>query len=166
MAVTTDIMRTWRGPRTVMRDLLNHGQREDRALAYLMAACIMIFIAQWPRLSRIAAGFDGTGAEAQELSQLVAYQFYGWLMIWPLMFYAIAAAAHVAAKVFGGQGDWYGARLALFWALLATTPMALLYGLMAGFLGSVAWSNLVGGLWLLSFVVIWISCQREAGRVR
>ena len=71
MAVTTDIMRTWRGPRTVMRDLLNHGQREDRALAYLMAACIMIFIAQWPRLSRIAAGFDGTGAETQELSQLV-----------------------------------------------------------------------------------------------
>ncbi|MFT5631517.1 MAG: hypothetical protein ACI9HB_002698, partial [Gammaproteobacteria bacterium] len=30
MAVTTDIMRTWRGPRAVMRDLLDQGQREDR----------------------------------------------------------------------------------------------------------------------------------------
>lgn len=164
MAVTTDIMRTWRGPRAVMRDLLDQGQREDRALAYLMAACIIIFIAQWPRLSRLAAGFDTAGAEAPELSRLIAYEFLGWLMVWPLMFYAIAVVAHVAAYVFGGQGDWYSARLALFWALLATTPMALLYGLMAGFLGPVAGSNLVGGLWLLSFVVIWIGCQREAGR--
>ncbi|MDE0983147.1 MAG: hypothetical protein OSA52_00630 [Yoonia sp.] len=164
MAVTTDIMRTWRGPRAVMRDLLDQGQREDRALAYLMAACIVIFIAQWPRLSRLAAGFDGTGAEAPELSRLIAYEFLGWLMVWPLMFYVIAAVAHVAAKVFGGQGDWYSARLALFWALLATTPMALLYGLMAGFLGPVTGANLVGALWLLSFIVIWFSCQREAGR--
>ncbi|MCO4848694.1 MAG: YIP1 family protein [Yoonia sp.] len=164
MAVTTDIMRTWREPRAVMRDLLDQGQREDRALAYLMAACIVIFIAQWPRLSRLAAGFEGTGSQAPELSQLVAYEFLGWLIVWPLMFYAIAAVAHIVAKVFGGQGDWYSARLALFWALLATTPMALLYGLMAGFLGPVAGSDLVGGLWLLSFVVIWISCQREAGR--
>tara|TARA_B110000503_G_scaffold65073_1_gene102328 strand:+ start:59 stop:556 length:498 start_codon:yes stop_codon:yes gene_type:complete len=164
MAVTSDIMRTWRGPRAVMHDLLDQGQREDRALAYLMAACIVIFIAQWPRLSRLAAGFDGTGAEAPELSRLIAYEFLGWLMVWPLMFYVIAAVAHVAAKVFGGQGDWYSARLALFWALLATTPMALLYGLMAGFLGPVAGANLVGALWLLSFIVIWFSCQREAGR--
>ena len=164
MAVTSDIMRTWRGPRAVMRDLLDQGQREDRALAYLMAACIVIFIAQWPRLSRLAAGFDGTGAEAPELSRLIAYEFLGWLMVWPLMFYVIAAVVHVAAKVFGGQGDWYSARLALFWALLATTPMALLYGLMAGFLGPVAGANLVGALWLLSFIVIWFSCQREAGR--
>lgn len=164
MAVTADIMRTWRGPRAVMRELLDQGQREDRALAYLMAACIIIFIAQWPRLSRLAAGFDGNGAEAPELSQLIAYEFLGWLMVWPLMFYALAAVAHVVAKIFRGQGDWYSARLALFWALLATTPMALLYGLMAGFLGPVAGSNLVGVLWLLSFVVIWFSCQREAGR--
>ena len=70
--------------------------------------------------------------------------------------------SHVVAKVFGGQGDWYGARLALFWALLATTPMALLYGLMAGFLGPVAGAGLVGIFWLLSFFIIWIKCQREA----
>lgn len=162
MAVTSDIIRTWRGPRAVMRNLLNQGQREDRALAYLMAACIIIFIAQWPRLSRLAAGFDGVGAEAPELSQLVAYEFLGWLIVWPLIFYAVAAVSHVVAKVFGGQGDWYGARLALFWALLATTPMALLYGLMAGFLGPVAGAGLVGIFWLLSFFIIWIKCQREA----
>ncbi len=164
MAVTTDIVRTWRGPRAVMRDLLAQGAREDRALAYLMAACIIIFIAQWPRLSRLAAGFDGNGGDAPELSQLMAYEFLGWLMVWPLMFYVIAAVAHVIAKIFGGQGTGYGARLALFWSLLATTPAALLYGMMAGFLGPVAGTNLVGAFWLLSFLVIWFQCQREVGQ--
>lgn len=164
MAVTTDIVRTWRRPRAVMRDLLDQGPREDRALAYLMAACIIIFIAQWPRLSRIAAGFDGTGGEAPELSQLIAYEFLAWLMVWPLMFYAIAGVAHVVAKIFRGQGTWYSARLALFWSLLATTPMALLYGMMAGFLGPVDGTRLVGAVWILSFVIIWFSAIREAGR--
>jgi hypothetical protein len=164
MAVTSDIVRTWRNPRAVMRDLLSHGQREDRALAYLMAACVVIFIAQWPRLSRLAAGFDGAGAQAPELSQLIAYEFLGWLMVWPLMFYVIAGIAHVVAKIFRGQGTWYGARLALFWTLLATTPMALLYGMMAGFLGPVQGTDLVGIVWLVSFAVIWIATMREAGR--
>jgi hypothetical protein len=30
------------------------GRREDRALAMLIAACLVIFVAQWPRLSREA----------------------------------------------------------------------------------------------------------------
>ena len=164
MAVTTDIVRTWRRPRAVVRDLLSHGQREDRALAYLMAACMIIFVAQWPRLSRLAAGFDGTGGEAPELSQLIAYEFLGWLIVWPLMFYAVAAVSHAVCKVFGGQGSWYSARIALFWSLLATTPAALLYGMMAGFLGPVDGTRLVGAVWLFSFIVIWINCLREAER--
>ncbi|MDG1519358.1 MAG: hypothetical protein P8Q57_02725 [Yoonia sp.] len=162
MAVTTDIVRTWRGPRAVMRDLLAQGQREDRALAYLMAACIIIFIAQWPRLSRLAAGFENTSGEAPELSQLMAYEFMGWLIVWPLMFYVIALVAYVIAKILRGHGTAYGARLALFWTLLATTPMALLYGLMAGFLGPSPGTNFVGAVWLIAFAVIWFQCQREA----
>jgi hypothetical protein len=164
MAVTTDILRTWRKPRRVMRGLLAMGQREDRALAYLMAACIIIFIAQWPRLSRLAAGFEGMGGATPELSQLVAYEFLGWLIVWPLMFYMIAAVSHVATKIFGGQGTWYSARLALFWALLATTPAALLYGLMAGFVGPDQGTSLVGIIWIGSFTVIWVLSLIEAAR--
>jgi len=164
MAVSSDMMRTWRRPRAVMRDLLARGQREDLALAFLMSACIIIFIAQWPRLSRIASGFDlAHGADVPELSQLIAYEFLGWLMVWPLMFYAVAAISHVIAKLFGGKGTWYTARLALFWSLLATTPAALLYGLMAGFLGPVAaGTHLVGLVWLAAFAVIWLQTLREA----
>ena len=163
MAVTTDIVRTWRRPRVVARELLAQGQREDRAIAYLLIACFLVFIAQWPRLSRKAAGFDlAPGAEAPELTQLMAYEFMAWIMIWPLVFYLLAAISHVVAKVLGGQGSWYGARVALFWSLLATVPILLLHGLTAGFIGPGLQTNVVGAVWLCAFVVIWIQSLREA----
>ena len=163
MSVTADMVRTWRRPRAVMRDLLAHGLREDRALAYLMVACTVIFIAQWPRLSRLAAGFDlAPGAEAPELSRLIAYEFVGWLTVWPLMFYAIAALSHLIAKMFGGKGSFYTARLALFWSLLATTPAALLYGLTAGFLGASTQTHIVGAIWMGALAVIWVQTLRQA----
>ncbi|MDX8349796.1 hypothetical protein SLH49_17560 [Cognatiyoonia sp. IB215446] len=163
MPVTTDIVRTWRRPRAVMRDLLDQGRREDRAIAYLMIACFLIFVAQWPRLSRLAAGFDlPPGADVPALDRLMAYEFMAWLMIWPLFLYVFAALTHVIARVLGGQGDWYGARLALFWTMLATTPLLLLYGLTAGFMGPGVETRLVGGIWVASFLIIWVQCLREA----
>ncbi len=163
MSVTSDMLRTWRRPREVMRDLMAHGAREDRALAYLMAACVVVFIAQWPRLSRMSAGFDlAPEADVPELSQLMAYEMLGWLMVWPLLFYGIAAVSHLVAKILGGQGTWYTARLALFWSLLATTPAALLYGLTAGLIGPSTQTHLVGAVWIAAFVVIWVQTLRQA----
>lgn len=163
MAVSNDMIRTWRQPRVVMRQLLAMGQREDRAIAYLMAACLIIFIAQWPRLSRTAAGFElPEGAEAPELSQLMAYEFLAWIMIWPLAMYALAAILHIIALAVRGKGSWYSARLALFWTLLSTTPALLLHGLLAGFNGPGPGTDLVGAIWLGAFVVIGFLCLREA----
>jgi hypothetical protein len=157
MSVLRNITRTWRKPTVVIRELFAHGQREDRAVAYLMAACLLIFIAQWPRLARKSAGFElSEGAQAPEFTQLVAYEFMAWLMIWPLFFYIIAGVTHLIAKLFGGKGTHYGARLALFWALLATSPVLLLHGLTAGFIGPGAQTNLVGVIWLIGFGVIWL----------
>ena len=163
MAVTSDIIRTWRGPSVVIRKLLAMGQREDRAIAYVMAACLLIFIAQWPRLARYAAGFDlAPGADGPEMSQLVAYEFLAWLMVWPLGFYIIAALSHVVAKAIGGKGTFYSARIALFWTLLATSPVLLLHGMTAGFVGPGPQTNLVGAVWLIAFVVIWFISLRTA----
>ncbi|MDP5084837.1 MAG: hypothetical protein NWQ23_05395 [Yoonia sp.] len=163
MAVTNDIVRTWRRPRAVMRDLLAQGKREDRAIAYLMISCFLIFVAQWPRLSRQAAGFElPPGAEVPELDRLMTYEFFAWLMVWPLLLYFLAGFTHLVAKVVGGKGDFYGARLALFWSLLATTPLLLLYGLAAGFVGPGPQTNLVGALWIAAFMIIWIQSLREA----
>jgi hypothetical protein len=55
MSVSRDIVATWRRPRTVMRSLLAQGRREDRALMFLILACGIIFVSQWPVISREAA---------------------------------------------------------------------------------------------------------------
>ena len=163
MSVTLDILRAWRSPRIVMRRFLDQGRREDRALAILMAGCFIIFVAQWPRLSRIAAGFDvPAGVTPPELSQLVAYEFLGWLMVWPLLLYVAGAVFHVLAKLVGGKGSFYSARLALFWSLLATAPVALLYGLCAGFLGPIGSTQLVGFIWMASLIAIFGASFYEA----
>ena len=158
MPVTNNILRTWRGPRRVMRDLLAAGQREDRAIAYLMAGCLFVFVAQWPRLARVAA----TGQDAStDFDMLVGTTFVVWLMLMPLVFYGIAALSHIIARLFGGRGSWFGARLALFWTLLATAPLMLFYGLLAGLNGPVPSTDLVGILWLGAFALIWLQSLRE-----
>lgn len=161
MAVSTDIVATWRNPSRVMRKLLAMGRREDRALAILLAACLVIFIAQWPRLSREA--FFAVEGQAP-LEAQISITFFAMLMVWPLLAYGLAGLTHMLARLFGGRGSWYSARLALFWALLASSPAWLLHGLVAGFIGPGAAQNAVGAVLLVAFVTIWGLCLREAER--
>lgn len=158
MPVTTDITATYRGPRRVMQRLLEMGQREDRALAFLMTACGIVFVAQLPRLAREA---HLTG---QELNMLMGGTLLAWVVIAPLIFYLLAGLSHAIARLLGGQGDWYGARLALFWSLLSSTPLMLLHGLVAGFIGPGPALQGVGLLWLGVFLWFWISSLFQAER--
>ncbi|WP_341366240.1 hypothetical protein [Yoonia sp. BS5-3] len=163
MPVTSDIVRTWRRPRAVMRDLLAQGTREDRAIVYLMIACFLVFVAQWPRLRRISEGFE-TSPWPNDINfeGMMTYSFYATVIILPLLAYGVAALSRLVAKALGGQGTWYRARLAFFWTLLATTPLLLLHGLVRGFIGPGTQASIVGGIWLLVFLTIWIQCLREA----
>ncbi|MBM1219038.1 hypothetical protein JQU17_02425 [Ponticoccus sp. SC2-23] len=156
MAVSTDMMRTWRGPRRVMRNLLAMGPREDRAIAYLMAGCFLVFIAQWPRLARISY------LEGQEMSRLVAYEFLSWMIVWPLVFYFIAFLLHQVTRITQGSAPWE-VRLALFWAFLAAAPAGLLYGLLSGFVGPEPGTQLVGAIWLGAFGLFLVQGLRESG---
>jgi hypothetical protein len=67
------------------------------------------------------------------------------------------------ARLVGGQGSAYGARLALFWAFLASAPVLLLYGLVAGFIGAGAALSAVGILWVIVFSWFWIAGMMRAG---
>lgn len=149
MGVASDILRAYVAPRAVFRARLGATPREDRALAVLMAACLLIFVAQWPRLQREA--FE-TG---QEFQVLAGGALLAWLFIVPLAAYAIGSLSHLAARVLGGQGNLYGARFALFWALLVASPLWLLWGLVAGFIGPGAQLTLTGVVALGAFVVHW-----------
>ncbi len=156
MSVTSDITATYRGPRRVMRRLLAMGEREDRALVILMGACLIVFIAQMPRLSREA---HLTG---QELNMLLGGALLGWIFLAPLLLYALAALSHLIARLIGGKGSWYGARLALFWSFLASTPVLLLHGLVAGFIGPGPGLQAVGLIWIVVFAWFWIASLLQA----
>ncbi|AEI93847.1 hypothetical protein [Roseobacter litoralis] len=150
MAVTRNISATYRGPGRVVTGLLALGQREDRALAYLMSGCIIVFIAQMPRLAREAH------LSGEDLNMLMGATLMAWVLIAPLVLYCLAAVTHLVAKLFRGQGTHYGARLALFWALLASSPLMLLNGLVAGFVGPGIELQAVGFLWFAFFCWFWL----------
>lgn len=163
MAVTRDIAATYRGPASVVRRLLGMGAREDRALAFLMSACAVMFIAQWPRIARdtYLASPDTWG---DDLQMEIGGALLAMLCLAPLIFYTLAALVHAVARVIGGQGSPFASRLALFWALLAASPLALLNGLVAGFIGPGLQLQLVGLAWFVAFLWFWISGLREAHR--
>ncbi len=158
MAVTRNISATYRGPGRVVTGLLALGQREDRALAYLMAGCLVVFIAQMPRLAR-EAHLNG-----DDLNMMMGATLLAWVFIAPLGFYCLAGISHLIAKLFRGKGTHYGARLALFWALLASSPLMLLNGLVAGFIGPGLELRIVGFLWFTVFMWFWIGGLLAAER--
>lgn len=151
MPFTQDIAATYRRPGTVVRRLAEAGPREDRALAILMGACVILFVAQWPRLSREAH------LSGQDINGLMAGALAGWILFAPLGFYLLAWLIHLLARLFRGQGPSFNARIAVFWGLLAATPLALLNGLVAGFVGPGPALTLVGVLWVVVLLWFWIS---------
>lgn len=158
MAATQDIVATYGGPGRVVQRLLQQGEQESRALVFLMLGCLMVFIAQTPRLAREAHLTEG------DLPMLLGGTLMAWIFIAPLLFYAIAIISHVVARAFGRKQSAYGARIALFWALLASSPLMLLWGLTAGFIGPGAQLNLVGFAWTVVFIWFWIGGLLGAGR--
>ncbi|MGL5363383.1 MAG: YIP1 family protein [Bosea sp. (in: a-proteobacteria)] len=157
--MTGDILGTWRRPRDILRAKLANGTRDDRALATLLGACGLIFIAQWPALSRAAALDPSVPLEARISGALLATVF-----ILPPALYLVAAVSHLIARALGGKGSHFGARLALFWALLCTAPLMLLNGLVVGFLGQGLQATSVGLAVLAAFLWLWLTLLREAER--
>ncbi|MFV2002047.1 MAG: YIP1 family protein [Paracoccaceae bacterium] len=157
MQIAGEILRAWRHPRGVMARRLSEGAREDRALAYLMIACVLIFVAQWPRLVRNAELDDTTSLNAG-----LAGALFGWLFIAPLTLYALAWLSRGVARLLGGKGNAFAARIALFWSLLVVTPLWLLNGLVAGLAGPGIVLNITGAISLAVFLVVWISSLIEA----
>jgi len=158
MAVTTDILQAWRSPRTVLRRHLTRGTSEPFAFSLLAAFLVLAFVALWPFLSRQSV----MQPEVPMLQRLVAggLALLASIPLW----YGVAAISHLVSKLFGGQGSYYAARIALFAALLAVTPAMLFQGLVAGMIGPGRQLDLVGWIVVLAFLWIWLSMLTEAER--
>lgn len=160
MSVSSDMIAMWHKPMAVLRRQFAAGQREDRAIALLMGANLLVFVGQLPRLQReaIMSGND------ELFLQQATYTFAGWMMIAPLLMYGLAALTYLLMKLIRAQVSPYGSRLALFWAHLCAAPVLMLYGLSMGFVGPTAAVTVVGVLWVASFLIFWTLGLRVAGQ--
>lgn len=159
MAISSDILASYLHPRAVIRRKLDQGVREDRAVALLLAACAFNLVAQGPGLVR-AAALD----PSRPLDARIGGAALATLFLLPLLAYGLAALSHLVAGAFGGRGSGYGARLALFWALLAIAPVLLAQALVGGFIDQGLGSVLIGGLVLAGFLWLWLGALFEAER--
>lgn len=148
MGLVTDIAQTYRTPHRVIARRAAQAGSEVQAIFIVMLGCLMVFVAQWPVHSRAAfldpdipLGGRLTGAGV------------AWLMIMPIMLYVLAALIHLVCRAFGGQGSFFTARISLFWALLASAPLALLNGLTVGFIGQGPAQIATSGILAAGFVI-------------
>lgn len=155
------ILAAWRDPRRALRDALAGGAREDRALALLMVAAALLFVAQLPAAARDAANDPSAPFEARLAGVLMAVVF-----ILPLLAYALAATSHLVARILGGRGSWFGARVALFQALLAVAPVNLAHGIVRGMAGEGLAAQLFGVVAFAAFLYLWLGAlsESESGR--
>jgi hypothetical protein len=152
MSIALDIVRTYRAPKEVQLRQMRAGENgEGRALAVLMGACFLLFVATLPNLSRQAfldpsIPFQGRMAGA----------FFAWLLMMPLVFYALSIVVKLVLKLIGKDAPGHHVRMALFWALLASSPLWLLSGLAAGFAGETPGTTLSGVLAIGAFLIFTI----------
>ena len=158
MALTTDIAATYRRPGAVARDKIAT-RREELALAYLMLGCGLVFVGQWPKLQRDAY------LAGEDLQPLIGASLFAWIFAAPVLLYLLAALVHLAARAARRPVGGFGSRMALFWALVAASPLWLLNGLTAGLVGPGPALSLVGLVAVGAFVWFWIAGLRAAHAV-
>lgn len=154
MSLTGAILRSWRSPREVLRQLLAQDRHEGRLLIYLSLGLGLVFIAQWPRLAREAT-------EEVGLDALLAGALFGIMFIGPLLFYALAGLITLPLWM-ARRVEGFAVRLALFWALLAVAPLALLQAAISATLGQGMLALGFGLAVLGLFVAILLSGLRVA----
>ncbi|MFZ5750900.1 MAG: YIP1 family protein [Pseudomonadota bacterium] len=152
MAVVPDMLATWRGPGRVVGRLLAAGENEARALAILLAACGLFFVAQWPEAARRAHQVADVPLRA-----LLGIRLFAVLFLAPVLFYAVAGISLLVLRVAGLRITGYAARVALFWALLAVAPAVLLHGLVAGMVGPGPALSLLGAGVFAVFLWFWVA---------
>ncbi len=131
MSVVRNIIRTYKSPRKTISGLIAQGPREPEVLVFAMLACGLIFVAQWPVLSR-AAALDPSVTFEQRMGGAL----FGIMFMLPLLLYGLAGLLQLALRLFSAKVIGLHVRLVLFWSLLSVTPLMLAQGGLSAFLGA------------------------------
>lgn len=130
MSLVTNIARSYREPGQVVSGLAKGDLREPQVLFFGLLACGLIFVAQWPGLSR-AAMLDPSVTFEQRMGGAL----FGVMFLLPLILYGISALLHLVLRALRPAMPGLHVRLAFFWALLSVTPLMLMQGGLSAFLG-------------------------------
>jgi len=130
MSVTRNMARTYRAPRATTRGMIAQGITEPQILAFGLISCGLIFVAQWPGLSR-AAALDPSITFEQRMGGAL----FGIMFMLPLLLYGVAGLLQLVLRVLAGPVQGLHVRLVLFWSLLSVTPLMLVQGGLAALLG-------------------------------
>lgn len=147
MSVVQNILRTYRHPQLMLAEIATSDAKEARSLAYLMGACGLAFVSQWPVLAR-QSYLDGS-----EMNMLLSASLMGWLFIMPLIFYTITIAMVFFQRLLGRKVSSIAMRSGMFWSFFAASPLMLLYGLISGFIGDGTGKQITGFIWFITFLV-------------
>jgi hypothetical protein len=131
---------------------------EPFAFSILLVFLILAFVAQWPQAAREAFLADEPSVAPRLLA--LALAVLATIPLW----YGLAAVSRIVARLLGGRGSWFAARLALFWALATTSPLMLLQGLVAGMIGPGPALWLVTSVVGLGFLWLWLTMLHEVER--
>ncbi len=151
MALTQDIIATYRGPKRVVSHFLAQGRNEVRALLFLLIAGVLMFVASAPFQAREAQLYP----DDVPLAARMYWSAFLYVFMMPIFVYLFAVVIWGLARVARRQVTGYEIRFTLIWALLASTPVMLLMGLTAGFIGTGIQLQLVGYLWVAVFGWFW-----------
>ena len=136
-----------------MKRYLEDGIREEQTLFFAILFGLLSFLSLLPALAKHAFLTN------ESLSALAAAQFISSVFMMPLLMYGIAAVSHLILKYFGGQGDYIGARRALFWAALVTTPAILLTSISEAYFSEI--TTILSVITTMIFVWQWVSNLKE-----
>ncbi|AGT09113.1 hypothetical protein JCM7686_2032 [Paracoccus aminophilus JCM 7686] len=142
------VVRSWWAPAKVVSEL--RGMPDRVALVVLMAAMLITFISQLPKHARDAALDPSIPLQARIGGALLAVMF-----IMPVLAYGLASLVAALSRVTARPVTAQNSRLALFWALLAVSPLMLLTGLTSGLVGPGPALTLVQVLAGFAFLFIW-----------
>jgi hypothetical protein len=143
-------MATYKGPGRVVSRFLAQGRNEVRGLLFLLIAGVLMFVASTPYQAR----------EAQlnpdvPLAARIYWSAFLYVFMMPIFVYLFALVIWSLARVARRQVTGFEIRFTLIWALLASTPIVLLMGLTAGFIGTGLQLQIVGYIWIAVFGWFW-----------
>lgn len=156
MSLTKNILRSYRAPRVVLRGLIEQGLREPQVLFFGTLACALIYVAQWPGLSR-AAVLDPSVTFEQRMGGAL----FGTIFLLPLILYGVAGVLQIVLRVVRHAVPGLWVRAALFWSLLCVTPLMLVQAALSVMFSSIGVALVFGVGVAAIFAYILIQGLRE-----